>query len=258
MNQPSACHMRSAVDDHFSGKITPAAERALREHLPACAECREYYRRHQLLSDLDPEGLDPRERLARGLGLDPRPRQRRLVWLAAPALAAAAAIALVVILWPAAGPEEGGLVSRGGQAESVPARLEVYRVQSGEPAGRVQDEISAEDELAFAYENRAGKKRLLVFGVDEHQNIYWYHPAWRDPAQNPVAVAIEGGEGIRELPEAITHSIRGESLRIYAIFTDDPLPVESIEALIEKAGKPVETLPLENVIQESLLVKVRH
>jgi hypothetical protein len=256
MNQPPACEMRSAIDDHFAGKITPAAERALREHLPTCAECREYYRRHQILSDLDPEGLDPRQRLARGLGL--QPQRRRLVFIAVPALAAAAAIALLVILWPGAHPADDGLVSRGGPAESSPARLEIYRVRPGEPPARVEDEINAGDELAFAYENRAGKKRLMVFGVDEGGNIYWYHPSWQDPVENPVAVAIEGGAGIRELPEAIAHSIRGESLRIYAVFTDEPLPVDSIETLIKKAGKPVEILPLVNVIQESVLVKVRH
>lgn len=258
MNQPPACEMHSVIDDHFAGKITPAAERILREHLPTCAGCREHYRRHQLLSDLDPEGLDPQKRLARGLGLDRQTGRRRLAWLAAPALAAAAAIALLVILQPTSHWQQGELVSRGGPAESSPARLEIYRVRPGESPVRVQDEISVGDELAFAYENRAGKKRLLVFGVDEGGNVYWYHPAWRDPAQNPVAVAIEGGAGIRELPEAIAHSIRGKSLRIYAVFTDDPLAVESIEALIKRAGKPAEVLPLENVIQESILVKVRH
>jgi hypothetical protein len=256
MNQPPACEMRSVIDEHFAGKITPAAERALREHLPTCAQCREYYRRHQVLSDLDPEGLDPRQRLARGLGLEPR--RRSLVYIAVPALAAAAAIALLIILWPGVQPAEDGLVSRGGPAESSPARLEVYRVRPGESPERVQEEINATDELAFAYENRAGKKRLMVFGVDEGGNIYWYHPAWQDPAQKPVAVAIEGGVGIRELPEAIGHSIRGESLRIYAVFTDDPLPVESIEALIRGVKERVKVLPLENVIQESILVKVRH
>jgi hypothetical protein len=256
MNQPPACKMRSAIDEHFAGRITPAAERALREHLPTCPECREYYHRHQILSDLDPEGLDPRQRLARGLGL--KPRRRSLVFIAAPALAAAAVIALLVILWPGAHPAENGLVSRGGPAESIPARLEVYRVRPGDPPERVRDEINATDELAFAYENRAGKKRLMVFGVDESGNIYWYHPAWQDPAEKPVAVTIEGGVGIRELPEAIGHSIRGETLRIYAVFTDEPLPVESIEALIKRAKQPVEILPIENVIQESILVKVRH
>jgi hypothetical protein len=258
MNQRSSCSMRPAVDDHFSGRITPAAERALRDHLPTCPECRKYYHRHQVLTDLDPEGIGPQERLARGLGLDRKPGRRRLVWMTAPALVAAAAFALLVIRWPVAGPEESAVVSRGGKAESSPARLEIYQVQSGEPAVRVQNEIGARDELAFAYENRAGKKRLLVFGVDEGSNIYWYHPAWQDPAQNPVAVAIEGGEGIRELPEAIEHSIRGKWLRIYAVFTDDPIKAKSIEALIRTAGKPLEVLPLENVIQESILVKVRH
>lgn len=256
MNQQDSCTMRSAIDEHFSGRITPDSEQALREHLPTCLDCQAYYHRHLVLSDLDPEGLDPQRRLARGLGL--HMKRRRLVLVSIPALAAAAAIALLVILWPAAGPDDGGLVSRGGSVETTPTRLEVYRVQPGDPAVRVQDEIGARDELAFAYENRAGKKRLLIFGVDERSNIYWYHPAWQDPAENPVAVIIERGEGIRELPEAIGHSIRGETLRIYGIFTDDPLPVGSIEALIRKTGKPVKKLPLEDVIQESILVKVRH
>jgi hypothetical protein len=250
--------MRSAVDDHFSGRIAPGAERALREHLPSCAECREHYRRHQVLSELDPEGLDPQRRLARGLGLDLRAKRRRLVLVSVPALAAAAAIALLVILWPGTGPDEGGLVSRGGPVEPAPARLEVYRVRPGKSPIRMEGDMNARDELAFAYENRIGRKRLLIFGADEHGNIYWYHPAWQDPAEKPVAVIIEGGAGIRELPEAIGHSIRGETLRIYGVFTDEPLPVERIEALVQKIGKAMEKLPIENVIQESILVRVRH
>lgn len=40
------------------------------------------------------------------------------------------------------------------------------------PPSLADDEIRSEDELAFAYRNAAGKKRLLVFGIDDEANVY--------------------------------------------------------------------------------------
>src|SRR5204863_161967 len=104
-----------------------------------------------------------------------------------------------------------------------------YRIGSDGTAARVVDRIDARDEMAFAYRNPRGARRLMVFGVDEHRNVYWYHPGWMDTAKNPVAIPIEPGDQRHELPAAVRHRIEGRSLDVYAVFTNRPLTVREAE-----------------------------
>ena len=71
--------------------------------------------------------------------------------------------------------------------------LEIYRV-TGDGSTRPADGwMSAGDELAFAYRNPTGFTRLMMFGVDDRGDIYWFHPAWTDATQDPVARADRRG-----------------------------------------------------------------
>ncbi|HEX4628098.1 MAG TPA: hypothetical protein VH137_04840, partial [Gemmatimonadales bacterium] len=196
----SGCTMDTLVERHFAGTISPHAERVLRGHLPTCSECRGFYERHLQLSRLDPAALAPEERIARGLGL--RPRRRPVVALGALGLAsAAAAAAMLMFLRPS--PRADGFTARGNVAASAErsSRVFVYEVdRDGHPAPAA-DSVKSGDELAFAYENGAGKRRLAVFGVDEGGQVYWFFPAWTSEASDPVAVSIEGDARRHELPE---------------------------------------------------------
>ena len=71
--------------------------------------------------------------------------------------------------------------------------------------------------------------RLMIFGVDDRGGIHWFHPAWTDPRQDPVAVPIHAGVGPFELPEAIQHKVAGSRLRIVALFTNAATSVRSLE-----------------------------
>jgi hypothetical protein len=81
--------------------------------------------------------------------------------------------------------------------------------------------------------------------------VYWYHPAWSNPAEDPVAISIASGQDLVELKEAVSHEIQGNSLKIYAFFTDEPLSVRSVEKTITSEKRPpegsrvVETLVIE-------------
>ena len=33
---------------------------------------------------------------------------------------------------------------------------------------------------------RSGKRYLMIFGIDEHRHVYWYYPAWANPAEDPL------------------------------------------------------------------------
>lgn len=242
----SPCAMRPEVDRHFAGTLHPAAERLLREHLPACEECRRTYERHLLLASLDPKALNPEERLARGLGLRPAraaPRRSQALGLLAAAAALTAVLGLPLL-------KRDGFATRGTGAAPAPVHLSVYRWEGGK-AVPVESEIGEDDELAFAYENRAGRRRLLVVGVDEHRHYYWFFPAWKDPAQNPEAIPIAPAERPQELTEAISHGLDGERLTLRAIFTDEALTVREVERRLDQ-GEPLPADALEQTIPLSI------
>jgi hypothetical protein len=220
---------------HFAGKISARDERALREHLPQCEDCRRYYDKQLLLAELDPGAWTAEDRLGRGLGLRPRPRFVRQWQLAAFAAAALA----VAALW--LGPRLGGrslgaspdAFAARGNALSSAATLLVYRLRPGDAPALVRDQVAASDELAFAYVNRAGFEHLLVFGVDEHHHVYWYHPAWTNAAEDPVGISLAAGSDVRELPEAVRQELDGGTLRIVAVFTHNRVSVRSVERELE-------------------------
>lgn len=235
------------IDRHFEGTISPASERTMRAHLPACAACRGYYERWLLLSRLDPEALAPEERIGRGLGLRARPSivPLRLV-SAGTALVAAAAS---VFLWAHAHSDTAGFTPRGGPPREGVSRVFIYDVHPGRPAALAAETITSSDELAFAYENGAAKNRLMIFGVDEHRHVYWFYPAWVAQADDPVAIPIEHDGARHELPEAVRHHFDGARIEIRSLFLDAPVSVSEVEAMIRR--DPAAPLPIPGVIDTS-------
>jgi hypothetical protein len=254
MSDDSQRHVRKAIAAHFAGAGAPASEQEMRAHLPLCDACHAYYEQHLLLSTLDPAGLPRELRLARGLGLRPAraPGHVSLAWLG---LSGAAFAALVIVYAGGSLSRRGGgdgaptapaasdsVAARGGPASVAAARtpeVQIYRFAPGARAGaaeRAGDVVHAGDELAFAYRNPAGKGRLLVFAVDEHGHIYWYHPGWSDAAANPTAVRISAEPGLHELPAAVLHKFDGERIMIHALFTDRELSVRQVESAVTAAA----------------------
>ena len=228
------CPQRRLVDRHFATRIRPADELALRAHLPDCARCRTYYERHLSYAELVPGRPRMAERLAVGLGVGaappaPAPERlpSRLTWLATSA-AAAACLALLVT-GPVGRRAERDFGVRGLASDGTGAALEIYRVTGDRTTKPTDGWMAAGDELAFAYRNPTGFTRLMIFGVDDRGGIYWFHPAWTDPSQDPVAVPINAGMGPFELPEAIQHQVGGSQLRIVALFTNTAASVRSLE-----------------------------
>jgi hypothetical protein len=225
---------RALMRAHFSLDIEPAQERQLRLHLADCADCSTLYGRHLVVASLDPRAGSAERRLAVGLGL----RQRRRL-VARPlqlGFGVAAMAALVLLLVRGAEPDE--FAARGGAAGSGMAEMFVYRVVPGQPSQAASGSIRASDPLAFAYVNAAGFSRLMVFGEDEHGHVYWYHPAWSDPAQNPRAIAIQAGPELRELPDSVAHPIDGKMLTIRALFSHTELSVRDVERMLTEQRAP--------------------
>jgi hypothetical protein len=243
--------MRTHVERHFAGTISPDAERAMRQHVPTCDMCRDLYRRHLLLGRLDPQAIPAEERIARGLGLRTAPSVvgRRMSLIAA-AAAAAALVAWHVHPGAAVGFRERGHV----EAPAPASRVIVFDVPRGSPPVPAGDAIRNGDELAFAYENGAAKARLVVFGVDEHGHVYWFHPAWTREADDPVAVSIATDDGRHELPEAIRQRFDGRRLEIRSVFVDEPVSVRTIETLLRE--NPRGPLPIAGALESSRTLTV--
>jgi hypothetical protein len=253
--------MRRHIDAHFAGRIAPEAERALRAHLPACDGCRAHYENHLLLAELDPRAPDARARLGAGLGLragGPAPR-RRVLGAIGVVGAAAAAAAVLVVAAPARRGEVDGFAARGTGA-GTPAgggnELRVFRLRRGERPAPAREAIARTDELAFAYRNPARRERLLVFGADEHGHVYWYHPAWSDEADNPVAVVISTAPGQHELPTAILHPLDGRRLDIVGLFVSRPVAVREVEQAIARRGAAPATPLLPDAIEVRTTIAV--
>ncbi len=244
----NGCTMRIHIDRHFAGTISPRAERAMRAHLPGCDSCRDFYRRHMLLARIDPRALPFEERIARGLGLR---AGRRTTALGAGLVAAAAAVVLLLRLH--AGSD--GFTSRGTGAFASPApHVFVYEVHQGSRPAPAGDALRLGDELAFAYENASAKPRLLVFGVDEHGHVYWFHPAWTRDTDDPVAIPVETDGERHELPEAIRQPFDGTRLEIRSVFVDEPVSVRRVEALLQQ--NPRGPLPIPGAIETSRTLTV--
>ena len=235
----STCRDRAWVDAHFRGDIHPKDEQRMRQHLPGCTQCMARYNKRLIYERIDPRAIGVTARLERGLGL----RRRRAVDFFRFAVPAACILVALVFFVIPRSSEDVGFRSRGGKgiesrrAVEPEVGIEVYRVRGGRSV-RAQGAIDAADDLAFAYRNRAGKRRLLLFGMDEQSNIEWYQPAWSDASANPTAVSIEKGADLRELPEAIARTLAGPSMRVTAWFVDDAITVRQAEILIRAGRTP--------------------
>jgi hypothetical protein len=248
--------MRGQVDEHFARKLKPGNEHVLREHLPRCRSCKSLYERHLLLRRLDPKAAaDAQARLGQGLGLvrPPVPVTQ--------GVAALAVVALLVVGVVATRPgpigETQEFAARGAPVVATQSEtLKVYRVRPGAAAEVVEGELRAGDELAFAYQNPQGRKWLLIYGVDEHQNVYWFHPSWSDPKADPAAVQAFGGAALHELPEAISHAFAGERLVVHGVLSDERLTVKQVEALMQ-GREPAQPLAIPGAEQTSLMLRVK-
>jgi hypothetical protein len=237
--QPRSPCVRKLVDAHFGGDIDPEGERRMRAHLPGCQGCQRYYERRLALERLDPSGLGPEVRLARGLGLHPRKKAVSGRTLAS--ACAAAALLVAALMATKRRPSDDGFAVRGSVAPE-PAEIFAYRTNPWERL-EARARIRANDEIAFAYTNPRGFRRLLVYGVDEHGHVYWYHPAWVEPMDDPHAIAIAAGPELHELPEAIRHALDGHELAVHAVFLNDDVSVRRVESLLARssgASAPIE------------------
>jgi hypothetical protein len=163
-------------------------------------------------------------------------RSRATLGLAAAALAGLVMVLALPRLRRQAQVDEGGGVgfrARGPAAILAPgaAELRIFRI-GRDGAQPLQGILGRDEELAFAYHGGGTDRRLLVFARDEHAHVYWYHPAWTEPASDPESIALDPTPGLHELPAAIAHALDGRRLELCWLFTTEPLRARQVEAAL--------------------------
>jgi hypothetical protein len=175
------------------------------------------------------EGIDLREGFwAAADGEVPavvEPRKGRAWWLAV----AAALVGLVASgTWWRLGDE--GVREKG----AVPGALtgfDAWVLRDGQVA-RLGPTMRRDDALGFSYRNLPGSsaRALMVYARDSGGRIFWFYPAWTNPAAPPSAVPIGVSNGTVPLAEAVRHPLEPGPLTIHALFLDAPVSVVEVEA----------------------------
>jgi len=250
----------------FQGSLRGAEQQRFFRHLETCMECHALFSAQLWAEEAEPGFEDRRHRrMERSLfgAAEERPSGRLLTGRR---LAFAGAVCAVVLALLVLRPDKPFRVKAAGEDDySRHVSIAVYQRTAGGELTPVERTISGRAALAFAYTNTSHFRpdHLLLFGVDEHFNVYWYYPAWTDPGKNPTAHPILRGTGI-ELDEQVRHRYQGRWLRVFALFTRrGDLTVKEIERVTEamsRSGQRVQDLtrfPMAQTGQHTLLLRVR-
>ena len=216
-------HLSSLELDALAlGALDDVAARRAEEHLQACAACRAeaaalreshaHFTTHVL-----PRTLPAlRARAAPWWS-------RRLTWIAAPVLAAAAALVMITVgTGPA--PDGGDLLVKGGAALQVVVRRGDHTAPVA--AGAT---LAAGDEIRFVVATpRAGY--LLIASVDGRGATTVYHP-YGGSQSAPVAAAAR-----LELPGSIRLDDAPGPERVVALWSSTPLPARAVTDALAAIG----------------------
>jgi hypothetical protein len=176
-------------------------------------------------------------------------------WLVVP-VTAAATVLLMLTFWPRQAIDEG-FQARGTATSGLDrwVSLQAFRATAAGYAP-VDGVVSADDALAFTYLNRASQplRHLAVVAIDARGEVFWYYPP-----DTPIRGATEPVE----LPEQVEHALRPGALRIFGLFSAQPLSRSDIEARLKRAldaagsVAALSRLDLREAGQHSLLLEVK-
>lgn len=138
--------------------------------------------------------------------------------------------------------------------------LDIFRARAGgyEP---VQESIASDDALTFSYRDRSSPAftHLLLFAIDDSAEVHWYYPASAEG--KAVSIALTGNAGA-DLPDQVRYRLGQGSLRVFAIFSREPLQALAVADLAQAELKRLRStaamgrLPLPGTGQHTRLLVV--
>jgi putative zinc finger protein len=240
-----------ALDRLLLGAASAEEANRLRAHLDGCGECRAEWQarqdaRAQFEGHVLPRTLGAvRRRLA-----DEAPPERRRWWLwaLAPALTLCGVLLIFAAPWlrRAAGSGDD-LGIKGGPALEVVARRgdRVFHVDDGAA-------LAAGDQIRFVVVP-AGHEYLVIGSIDGSGKATLYHP------YGGAESAHVGSVERLEVPGTIALDASPGPERLFAVFSDRPIPASAVENALRELGRggadairKVRQLPIPNTAQISL------
>lgn len=239
----------------FTGKLPPTERADVLKAVAGCPACAEYYNKHQALESAlsgtdEPFTVFSIERTKEALfaTLDKKALSKGGFYglrgvLAPTAVATVAALLAFVILLPAGpAPDRTSmpssavvspvtLVARGSFPKKADSDvgIRLFRVSDDGKSVTEGGDLSIDDIITFTYThaNEPGG-RLALFGIQETGELRWYYPGYKEK----MSIAIEGDKVDEPLKDGIALHVnhRPGWLRITALFTQNPLSAEEIEA----------------------------
>jgi hypothetical protein len=271
------------MDALFTDELPPERARDVMRHIAACEGCKARYDRMAYVdrvlgggpsairapskAELDRVAGVVFARLAPPETESALARFLRSFLAPAPFAAAAAAVVLAVVLVPSpnAPRDLDGFQARGSDLVKRPARVRAFCTGSdGAPIDlQVTPQCSIHGQLELALANPGGYRYAFVVGVQPDLSPRWYAPK---PPETRSAEAPGKDRGDVPFGAATRLDVNHDAgpLRIYALFSDDPIEASEVERAIARLGErraaiaSVEALPLARpgVAQRSVLVQV--
>ncbi len=138
--------------------------------------------------------------------------------------------------------------------------LDIFRARAGEYEP-VQESIATDDALTFSYRDRSSPAftHLLLFAIDDSAQVHWYYPA---SAEDKAASITLTGNAAADLPDQVRYHLGQGSLRMFAIFSREPLQALSVQNLAQAELKRLRSaaalgrLPLPGTGQHTRLLVV--
>ena len=248
---------REEWERFLEGELTTARAKHLELHKLECRDCKKAHAEAlALFEELShaPSELVATDLVPRVMARIGEPQQRSYRWMMAP-LALAASVALFAVL-PKTDPDGVRLKGTPIQADAW-VGIEAFALGANGDLRALRNEpIAPDDSLAFAYRNIGTNpfRHLMIFGVSQRGEVYWYYPEYTERATDPQPISIDSGTF--DLPDRVSHRLAPGRLYLYGLFTRAPYSVDTIEALAASVAAG-ERLPVPDSGQHILRVEVK-
>ncbi len=250
---------------YLVGEVTRVRADEIDAHLAACHSCQTELDglrgMIELMDEPDEEleSVDLVPEVRKMIEIDSeKPRQHRRSLPAAVVLIGALLVAVAAVTIWTGFPEEREIFRAKSSGTMIPEQdrwvaLRAYRLGESGQTGRLSTGMKNDDFLLFAYTNlgEQTKRYLMIFAVDARGKVHWYHPGYTSAESDPASMPIESNVTSEELPEKIRHDYSAGPLWIYSLFTDQPMKVSAVEAMISGL-RPGERIPVEDSAQHIL------